>query len=101
RPLREPRPQRREAADADRASVGGFGLAEVAPERLAVIRVDRRIHEAQIRHGAIGDEAPLDLVATAALERRQRLLHKRRAPAHALELRGAEARDELLLVRRP
>src|SRR5204863_4029504 len=76
------------------------GSSEVARAGLAVVRLDRRIEEAQIGHRAVGDEAALEFIAAAALQRLERLLYPGRAPAQALELRRAKARDELLLVRR-
>src|SRR3954468_938059 len=45
RPLRQPGAQRGEAPDTDRPRIGRFRLAHEGPARLAVVRLDRRIHE--------------------------------------------------------
>ena len=57
--------------------------------------------EAQIRHRPVGDETALQLVPALPLEVRERFLHPRRAPAHALELGRPEALDERRRIRRP
>ena len=61
RPLRQPRPQGREPPDPDRSGVGRLRLADEAA-RLAIVRLDRRVHEAGIAERAIGHEASLHLV---------------------------------------
>src|SRR5262245_26943240 len=83
RPLRQPRAQGREASQADRPVVGGGRLAHVAPAGLAVVRVDRRVEEAQVGHRAVRDEAALHLVP---LQPRQHLLYPGGAPPHPFQL---------------
>src|SRR6267143_1408154 len=97
RPLRQPRSQGRKAPDADWPGVRGLGLAEIAPARLAVVGIDRRIHEAQVGHRAVGHEAALHLVAFQLF---QRLFHPGGLAPHARQLRRPEARNEFLRVRR-
>src|SRR6188508_260980 len=98
RPLREPRAQGREAPEADRPVVRRGGLAHVAPAGLAVVGVDRGVEEAQVGHGAVGDEAALHLVA--ALQLRQHLLDPRGPAPHPFQLLFPEQGNEVRRVRR-
>src|SRR5689334_19349189 len=99
RPLRQPGAQRGEAREAYRAGVGGLRLADKGPARLAVVRLDRGIHEAHVAERPVGREAALHLAGVHLLEPRQRLLDPGRAPAHALHLLLPESGDEICRVR--
>src|SRR5687768_2877027 len=69
RPLREPGPQRGEPANANGPGVRALRSSEVAPARLAVVRIHRGIHEAHVAHRAVRDETALELVAFQPRER--------------------------------